>query len=103
MYIPDEKKVAWIAEYFESKTTDLTADQRKAILEKLVQATGFESFFQTKYVGQKRFSLEGLEATIPALDALIQSASEKRSEEHTSELQSRPHLVCRLLLEKKKT
>src|SRR5690554_7681850 len=77
MYIPDEKKVAWIAEYFESKTTDLTADQRKAILEKLVQATGFESFFQTKYVGQKRFSLEGLEATIPALDALIQSASEK--------------------------
>ena len=81
MYIPDEKKVAWIAEYFESKTTDLTADQRKAILEKLVQATGFESFFQTKYVGQKRFSLEGLEATIPALDALIQSASEKGVED----------------------
>lgn len=81
MYIPDEKKVEWIAAYFESKIADLTADQQKDILEKLVQATGFETFFQTKYVGQKRFSLEGLEATIPALDALIQSAAEKGVED----------------------
>src|SRR5690554_3245539 len=81
MYIPDEKKTQWIAEYFESKVADLTADQQKDILEKLVQTAGFETFFQTKYVGQKRFSLEGLEAIIPALDALIQSAAEKGVED----------------------
>src|SRR3712207_8629672 len=57
---------------------------------------------QTKYVGQKRFSLEGGESLIPLLDAVLQSSAEARSEEHTSELQSRQYLVCRLLLEKKK-
>lgn len=74
MYIPSEEKVQWIAKYVESKVSDLTTDQQKQILEKLVQAAAFENFFHTKYVGQKRFSLEGLEATIPALDAMIEAA-----------------------------
>lgn len=74
MYIPSEEKVQWIAKYVESKVSDLTTDQQKHILEKLVQAAAFENFFHTKYVGQKRFSLEGLEATIPALDAMIEAA-----------------------------
>lgn len=77
MYIPDDNKVAWIAKYFESKTADLNVDQQKHILEKLVQAAAFENFFQTKYVGQKRFSLEGLEATVPAMDMLIDAAADK--------------------------
>lgn len=81
MYMPDEKKVQWIAEYFESNKAALTTEQQKHILEKLVQAVGFENFFHTKYVGQKRFSLEGLEATIPALDALITAAAEKGVED----------------------
>ena len=75
MYIPNDEKVQWIAKYFESKISDLTVEQQKHILEKLVQAAAFENFFHTKYVGQKRFSLEGLESTIPALDALIQAAA----------------------------
>ena len=75
MYIPDEEKVAWISRYFESKQADLSIDQQKHILEKLVEAASFENFFQTKYVGQKRFSLEGLESTIPALDMLIDTAA----------------------------
>ena len=74
MYIPSEEKVQWISKYVESKVSDLTTDQQKQILEKLVQAAAFENFFHTKYVGQKRFSLEGLEATIPALDAMIEAA-----------------------------
>ena len=74
MYIPSEEKVQWISKYVESKISDLTTDQQKHILEKLVQAAAFENFFHTKYVGQKRFSLEGLEATIPALDAMIEAA-----------------------------
>src|SRR5690606_32311556 len=75
MYIPSEEKVNWIAKYFESSVSKLNAEQQKNILEKLVQAAAFENFFHTKYVGQKRFSLEGLEATIPALDALITEAA----------------------------
>lgn len=74
MYIPSEEKIQWISKYVESKVSDLTTDQQKHILEKLVQAAAFENFFHTKYVGQKRFSLEGLEATIPALDAMIEAA-----------------------------
>lgn len=74
MYIPSEEKVQWISKYVESKVSDLTSDQQKHILEKLVQAAAFENFFHTKYVGQKRFSLEGLEATVPALDAMIEAA-----------------------------
>ena len=74
MYIPSEEKVQWISKYVESKVSDLTTDQQKHILEKLVQAAAFENFFHTKYVGQKRFSLEGLEATVPALDAMIEAA-----------------------------
>lgn len=81
MYIPNEEKVNWIANYFESKSADLNTDQKKNVLEKLVQAAAFESFFHTKYVGQKRFSLEGLEATVPAIDALIDAAADLGVEE----------------------
>src|SRR5690606_26638934 len=76
MYIPNEEKIQWIAKYFEANHAKLDADQQKKILEKLVQAAAFENFFHTKYVGQKRFSLEGLESTIPALDMLIDVAAE---------------------------
>ena len=68
----------WIQSKFEKEyhTIDLPLEQKKRILHKLNQAQVFESFLQTKYVGQKRFSLEGGESTIPALDALINKGSE---------------------------
>lgn len=75
-YIPNDEKVEWIAKYFESNADALTADQQKHILQKLVKAAAFENFFHTKYVGQKRFSLEGLESAVPALDAMIDAAAE---------------------------
>ena len=49
-------------------------EKKIRILKKLDEATAFENFLQTKYVGQKRFSLEGGETTIPAIDAMIQTA-----------------------------
>jgi 2-oxoglutarate dehydrogenase E1 component len=63
----------WIRDKFESEyhNIDLPLEKKKRILFKLNQAQVFESFLQTKYIGQKRFSLEGGESTIPALDALI--------------------------------
>ena len=54
----------------------LPLEKKKRILEKLNEGVMFEKFLHTKYVGQKRFSLEGGETTIPALDAIINTAAE---------------------------
>lgn len=59
-----------------AKKIDISLDKKKRILQKLNEANVFENFLQTKYVGQKRFSLEGGEATIPALDAIINKGAE---------------------------
>jgi 2-oxoglutarate dehydrogenase E1 component len=59
-----------------STTFDHTPEKRKRILQKLNEAVVFENFLQTKYVGQKRFSLEGGENTIPALDSIINRFAE---------------------------
>src|SRR5690606_24478300 len=53
------------------------AEEKKLILKKLNEAVTFETFLHTKYVGQKRFSLEGGESLIPALDAIIEKAADK--------------------------
>lgn len=68
----------WMREKIEStaQNIDLSIDKKKRILQKLNEANVFENFLQTKYVGQKRFSLEGGESTIPALDAIINKGAE---------------------------
>nr|WP_317631245.1 2-oxoglutarate dehydrogenase E1 component [uncultured Flavobacterium sp.] len=76
-HIGNEEKRNWISNYFEGPKNIFTVDQKKNILDKLIQAAAFENFFHTKYVGQKRFSLEGLEAAIPMFDALIEAAAER--------------------------
>ena len=76
-YISDQEQVDWLTNEMEkSFHQKLSLDQRRRILEKLNQGVMFEKFLHTKYVGQKRFSLEGGETTIPALDAIINSAAE---------------------------
>ncbi len=67
----------WIRNKFEKDvhTIDLPHEQKKRILHKLNEAQVFEQFLQTKFIGQKRFSLEGGETTIPALDALINKSA----------------------------
>jgi 2-oxoglutarate dehydrogenase E1 component len=57
-------------------TPKCSIDEKRHILGKLNQATIFENFIHTKFVGQKRFSLEGLETLIPALDSVIQYGAE---------------------------
>mgnify|MGYP001026030989 FL=1 len=74
MYLGDPKKIEWLQTRMEKRknTPDFTLEQKKLALEKLNKAVAFENFLHTKYVGQKRFSLEGLEALIPALDSAIE-------------------------------
>ena len=76
-YISDQKKVDWLTNEIEKKFLDpLPLEKKKRILEKLNQGVMFEKFLHTKYVGQKRFSLEGGETTIAGLDAIINTAAE---------------------------
>jgi 2-oxoglutarate dehydrogenase E1 component len=76
-YINDSEKCGWVEKAFESMMQKpLSIEQRKRILEKLNEGVIFEKFLHTKYIGQKRFSLEGGESTIPALDAIINNASD---------------------------
>ncbi len=76
MYIRNIEKKEWIKERLHQNQNhpNFSPAQKKDILNKLNQAVSFESFLHTKYVGQKRFSLEGGESLIPALDALVLAA-----------------------------
>ena len=71
---PDERK--WLQERVEVPHHKPTSQEQKYILSKLNAAEAFETFLQTKYVGQKRFSLEGGETVIPLLDAVLDKAAE---------------------------
>lgn len=74
--INDPKKTAWIINAAEKSMLEpVSLKQSKRILEKLNEGVMFEKFLQTKYIGQKRFSLEGGESTIAALDAIITLAA----------------------------
>jgi len=76
-YISDQKKVDWLTAEMEKKFIEpLPLEKKKRILEKINEGVMFERFLHTKYIGQKRFSLEGGETTIPALDAIINMAAE---------------------------
>jgi 2-oxoglutarate dehydrogenase E1 component len=76
-YISDQKKIDFLTKAMEKEMPDpLPLAKQKRILEKLNQGVMFEKFLHTKYVGQKRFSLEGGETTIPALDAIINTAAD---------------------------
>jgi len=75
-YISSKEKVSFlIAEMETNFTAPVQLEKKKHILEKLNQGVIFEKFLHTKYIGQKRFSLEGGESTIAALDAIINTAA----------------------------
>lgn len=75
-HILEPEQQQWLQERVEVKHIKPTVAQQKYILSKLNAAEAFESFLQTKYVGQKRFSLEGAEAVIPMMDAAIDQCAE---------------------------
>jgi 2-oxoglutarate dehydrogenase E1 component len=75
-YISDQKRVDFLtAEMEQQFAKPLPLNKKQRILEKLNQGVMFEKFLHTKYIGQKRFSLEGGETTIAALDAIINTAA----------------------------
>jgi len=83
MYMRNPEVIQWIQDRINinDNLPNFDVDQKKHILGKLNEAVSFENFLHTKYVGQKRFSLEGGESIIPALDALIDAAAEKGVEQ----------------------
>jgi 2-oxoglutarate dehydrogenase E1 component len=70
---PDQKR--WIQEHVEGASTQLTLDEQQWILERLNAAEALEQFLNTKYIGQKRFGLEGGESAVPLIDAIVDDAA----------------------------
>jgi 2-oxoglutarate dehydrogenase E1 component len=77
-HIESDEQKAWIRQRVREQFVDvvpLSVDVKKALLQKLIEAEQFEQFLHKKYLGQKRFSLEGCETVIPMLDQLLEGAS----------------------------
>ena len=83
MYIRQPEVISWIQKKLNvnDNKANFSDSQKKKLMTKLIEAVSFENFLHTKYVGQKRFSLEGGESLIPALDILIEEAANKGVEE----------------------
>ncbi len=78
MYIRKPEEIKWIQDWINVNDNNPTfsANEKKGILRKLNEAVSFETFMHSKYVGQKRFSVEGNETLIPGLNSLMEKASE---------------------------
>jgi len=78
IHIKDVKERYFVRQWINENENhpNLTSDEKKHVLQRLNQAVAFENYLHTKFVGQKRFSLEGLEALIPALDQVITRSSQ---------------------------
>src|SRR5690606_30600311 len=81
MHLQDPVQRRWMQARLESPYTKPSVEQQLQILHKLGAAEAFETFLQTKYVGQKRFSLEGGESLIPLLDTLLTGAAQDGMDE----------------------
>src|SRR5216684_3117565 len=99
MHLPEPERRRWIAERLESPAGEV--DQHK-ILERLVRADLFEQVLQARYLGSKRFSLEGVTALIPLLDSILDEAGEHGAESsimamsHRGRLNVMVHAACKL-------
>ena len=82
-YLRNPEKLMWFEKRMESErnTPNFSIETKKRILGKLNEAVVFENFLGTKFLGQKRFSLEGAESVIPALDSVIEKGAELGIEE----------------------
>ncbi|MBB3040763.1 multifunctional oxoglutarate decarboxylase/oxoglutarate dehydrogenase thiamine pyrophosphate-binding subunit/dihydrolipoyllysine-residue succinyltransferase subunit [Nocardioides soli] len=92
MHIMDPEQRRWIQERVEQPHTKPPREEQLRILLKLNQAEAFETFLQTKFVGQKRFSLEGGETTIPVIDEICEAAAEAGLDEVTMGMAHRGRL-----------
>ncbi|WP_259557187.1 multifunctional oxoglutarate decarboxylase/oxoglutarate dehydrogenase thiamine pyrophosphate-binding subunit/dihydrolipoyllysine-residue succinyltransferase subunit [Brachybacterium sillae] len=81
MHLADPEERGWLQRQFETPREPLTKEQLTHIMDRLNAAEAFETFLQTKFVGQKRFSLEGGEAVIPLLDSILHDSAHDGVEE----------------------
>jgi multifunctional 2-oxoglutarate metabolism enzyme len=77
MHIQDPEQKVWLQRQVEGVHTELGPEEQRHVLERLNDAEAFERFLHTKYVGQKRFGLEGGESAIPLLDAVLDEAAKR--------------------------
>lgn len=79
-HIASHEERVWLREQIESGTTHapLSADRRKRLLERLIQVEALERFLHKAYLGQKRFSIEGVDMLVPMLDAIIEMAADEQ-------------------------
>ncbi|HEV3253402.1 MAG TPA: 2-oxoglutarate dehydrogenase E1 component [Candidatus Acidoferrales bacterium] len=102
MHIADRERRRWLQERIER---DAVAPDRAHILERLIRAELFEQVLQTRYLGTKRYSLEGIVALIPLLDEMLGTAAESSATEcvlavsHRGRLNVMVHTVCRSAVE----
>ena len=75
MHIQEPEEKRWIQEHVEGVDVELTAEEHRHILERLNAAEAFEQFLGKRYVGQKRFGLDGAESAIPLIDAVLECAA----------------------------
>ncbi len=98
MHIPDPERRQWVIDHLEAPAPE---PNRARILERLVRAEIFEHVMQTRYLGSKRFSLEGNDALIPLLDEILRAAAEKGALEavlamsHRGRLNVMTHIACK--------
>ena len=76
MHIQNTEEQRWIQSKLEGSTAEFTKDEKRRILERLNSAEAFEKFLATKYVGTKRFGLEGAESAIPILDEVLSQSAD---------------------------
>ena len=81
MHIQEPDQKLWIQEHVERPAPPISSDEKRRLLAKLIEAEGFERFLHTKFLGAKRFSLEGAESLIPLLDVVLNTASDAGMEE----------------------
>ncbi len=98
MHLPEPERRNWIAEHLEGPQLEVS---QKKILERLIRADLFEQVLQARYLGTKRFSLEGVTALIPLLDAILDTAGEQGAIEsvmamsHRGRLNVMVHAACK--------
>ena len=81
-HVNSEEERKWFIDKIESGEYEfeLTAEEKKQLLERLINVEGFEQFLHKTFVGQKRFSIEGLESMVPVLDQIVKSANKDKIE-----------------------
>jgi 2-oxoglutarate dehydrogenase E1 component len=92
MHISEPTEKRWIQEQVEGVSFDLTVDEKHHILERLNAAEALERFLATKYLGQKRFGIDGAEAAIPLLDAILSEAADSHMSSATMGMAHRGRL-----------